>query len=146
MKPVKLMTTTAPVRDPEVAKTVEVLLAEVNGRAWAHAITSGNEIFNIIETAEQRLAASGLPKAERAGVRLTFQPAGPRPGCSRLNWRARTTRVTLERNSCAWYLTGIAAIDIPVRQPALFRLEISPAQAASIQARSLGPYEVRAAA
>ena len=56
---------------------VVVALAEVNGRAEKHALTTGREIRIYAEEAEKALDRAGIPQAERVGTTVTATPAGP---------------------------------------------------------------------
>ena len=53
------------------AAAIEAALAEVNGRAGAHAYTSFSEIEQLAKAAEARLSALGILKKNAQGARWT---------------------------------------------------------------------------
>ena len=80
-------------------------LAEVNGRAKAHTITSWVEVQDVAEAAERRL--SGLSKAQQVGARVHYVPAGPGKAYARKGRYVVTTQVELERFPSGWFLVGV---------------------------------------
>lgn len=122
---------------------IEAALRAANGRAKSFAITYASDIRTIADEAEGALEASGIPKAERAGARLTYTPAGPRANAYK--YAAASTTVELERAANGyWYLVSVKACQIYPRQSRTFTLTISEAQRDAVIKRALEPYRIAA--
>ncbi len=105
---------------------IEEALKAVNGRATSHAITTAHLIDCISEEAEKRLEDAGVPKAARAGCRLTHVPEGP--WAKAYKYAARTTRVVLERRATGWFLVHIEQDEVYPREKQLFELCVTDEQ------------------
>lgn len=100
----------------ENAEAIEKALAEVNGKSTAHTFTAAIDILHISDRAEGRLDALGIPKAERKGARF-IQESGERLP-ARYQYKARTTRVVIERRASAWWLATVIPDEIyPTAKP-----------------------------
>lgn len=119
-------------------------LEAINGRAYAWTISTPEQVIDIARRAEAQLAASGLLRAQRGGVRLEYLPAGQaasRTTRSRGYYR-RTTRVVLERSTAGWYVVEIQRAEVVANAPERLKPIVTAQQAAEIQRRALLPYEI----
>ena len=122
---------------------IEAALRAVNGRAKSFTITYACDIRAIADEAEKALETSGIPKAERAGARVAYRPAGPR--ASAYKYAAASTVIELERSTSGiWYLTSVRDCVVYPRQDRTFSLTISEAQRDAVIKHALALYRIAA--
>lgn len=113
-------------------------LESVNGRATAHTFTTANEVREVAKIAEDQLAASGVPLAERSGCTITATSGDA--VANRYKNRRIATRVTLVRGSGAWYLTEIATTEIYPSGPAKPSIKLTDKAREAVMRAALAPY------
>ena len=92
------------------AAAIESALAEVNGKATAHAYTTAQEIIDLAERAESQLEGLGIIKSARSGATLISVSGDAVPNSYKYS---RTgTRIELQRKSGDWYLIGATQLTI----------------------------------
>ena len=112
------------------AAAIEAALAEVNGRAEAHAYTSFSEIEQLAKAAEARLSALGILKKNAQGARWTETSGSEVSNAYAKKSRSRTaTTVRLERKSAGWYLVQANKTEIWQQGGGAGRIALTPAQA-----------------
>ena len=122
---------------------IEAALRAVNGRAKSFALTYASEIRAVADEAENALEASGIPKAERAGARLAYRPAGP--SARAYKYAAASTVIEIERSSSGiWHLTSVRDCVVYPRQARTFVLHISETQRDAVIKHALSQYSVAA--
>lgn len=95
----------------ENAGGIEAALAEANGRATAHTITSDRSVEVLAQLAEQHALDLGALKKGFKGARLIYVPAGPGEACAKKARSVVTTCVTLERAASAWALVDVEKVE-----------------------------------
>ena len=111
-------------------KEIEAVLAEVNGRAEAHAYTSFSEIESIAKGAEDRLSALGILKKNAKGARWTETSGSAVNNTYAKKCYSRTaTKVCLERKSAGWYLVHANKTEIGQQGGGPGRIYLTPTQA-----------------
>jgi hypothetical protein len=131
-KPVKII--------PGNRGSVEAMLDAVNGRASAFAVTTYEEVESAASDAEKRL--EGLPKADRAGAKASWRPAGP--SAKSYKYRAASTVIALERRAAGWYLTGATRTEVYPAAPEKLTVFVTEAQADEIARRAVAGFTVMA--
>lgn len=129
MKPIKIA--------PSNAIAITDALAAVNGRAAAFTVTSYYDVASAATDADARLLA--LPAAARKGARAWYIPAGPGAG---YKYKAKSTRIDIERRASGWFLTGVAEAIVYPKQAARLSITITPDQAAEIARRAVADFIV----
>ena len=84
---------------------IDAALSAANGRASTHTYKSAHHVQRIADVAEARLAALGVPKAQRAGATVAALSGSKLP--SAYKYTPVRTRLVLTRRSSAWYVTDI---------------------------------------
>lgn len=130
MKPIKIV--------PSNYAAIHAELDRVNGRANSFTISSALDVQRVTERAEKRL--SMLPKADRAGAKASYIPAGP--SARAYKYDAKSTCVYVERKSAAWYLVDVRSATVYPRDSESLDVHITPAQAAEIARRAVAEFNV----
>jgi len=117
---------------------IENALEATNGKATAHTYTLADEIRDIAKEAEDQLAASGVPLAERSGCTITAT-SGEAVAKRYKNQRV-ATRVTLVRGSGAWYLTEVSRTEIYPAGPGKPSIVLSDKAREAVVRAALAPY------
>lgn len=104
-------------------------LAEVNGKAASFTIRHLDDLVDIAKQGDRWLDKLALPKALRAGARLSYLPAGP--SANSYGNRAISTRVEITANAKGeWFLTKVRRDFVHPKQSERSSLHISAAQKA----------------
>jgi hypothetical protein len=119
---------------------VEAALAEVNGRATSHTVTSYGEVTDVIKRAEALLDKRGVAKSNRVGVTVRFTPAGP--SAKAYKYAAKSTTITLRRRKGDWVLEGVEATEVYPRSPERLLVGVSPEVANLIRSRAMDSFYV----
>jgi hypothetical protein len=125
-------------REAVPGKKIEDALEATNGRATAHTYTMADEIREIAKGAEDQLAASGVPLAERSGCTITATSGGA--VANRYKNQRIATRVTLIRGSGAWYITEIVGIKIYPAGPGRPSIKLTDKAREAVVRHALAPY------
>lgn len=105
-------------------EAVEAALGEVNGRAYAHAITGFRKVERVALLAEGALAERGLAVKYRNGARVIYAPAGPGKAYARYSSSVTTTEICLERIRGTWCLVGVEKCSIQAELDETFHMEL----------------------
>lgn len=111
-------------------------LKAVNGRAESFTITTYSEVASIAENAEKRLRM--LPKADRAGARCSYNPAGPR--ANKYKYNAKSTSVVIERKRSGWVLIRIEESSVRPKESETFCMHVTQAQRDEIARRAVAEF------
>lgn len=111
----------------DAREAVEAALREVNGRATAFTVTAFAEVVAIAANATKLLDRRDVRIADRAGVTVTFRPAGP--SANRYKYSAPSTLVTLRLASDGktWRLAAVEADTVFPRSGETFAMSMTPA-------------------
>jgi len=90
-------------------RRVEKALEEAQARVSARLVDY-RDVLKLVEVAEGHLAEKGIALAYASGCRCWYNPVVAVNAYG--GWRARTTRITIERGSSAWFLVGVERITI----------------------------------
>lgn len=123
-------------------EAIEAALAQVNGRAQAHTISDAVTLRNAVAEAEKRLDAAGIPKTDRAGIRIEYRPAGPQARAYK--YAAKTTWVLIERRSADWALIDIQSDEVSPTAPQLLNIHIDERRAELVRQHAMRPFRVAA--
>jgi hypothetical protein len=111
-----------------------------NGKASSFTLGPSAAVQLAIDT-EARLAALGVPKAERGGTVVTMSSGGPSANSYR--YAAAGTSFSLRRDTKgSWSLVSCARIDVHPKQPARTLLRVSAAARDAIVRHALVGIEV----
>lgn len=80
---------------------INILLAEINGKSWAHTADDGN-IFELAESMEMKLEKFGISKKDRAGAAASGMSGGNVP--SAYKYSRNTTAYEIVRGASDWFL------------------------------------------
>lgn len=116
---------------------VEAVLKEVNGRAYAHAITEFRQVERAALLGEEALAERGLPVKYRDGARLTYTLAGPGKAYARYSSTVTTTEICLERIRGTWCLVAADKCSIQAELDGTFSMELPREAIGHILVRTL---------
>lgn len=102
MKPIKIT--------PENAEKIEASLAEINGRATAHAYTRASDILALVQWADRRLLALLGIKKDMPGATLEAVSGDAVSNAyARKSFSPRAaTQVSLELRGSGWFLTKVS--------------------------------------
>jgi len=117
---------------------IEDALLAINGKATSHTYQYATEIRAIAKVAEDQLAASGVPIAERAGCEITA--ISGEAVAKRYKNRRVATRVTLVRGSGAWYLTEVSRTEIYPAGPGKPAIKLTDKAREAVIRSALAPY------
>lgn len=100
-------------------------LADINGKAVTHAITTHDDLADIAGRWIAQMENHGLLVKERAGAELVYIPAGP--SARAYKHRAITTRVylTIGANGRDVYLTGADRVNVYPKAAEIFRRKLT---------------------
>lgn len=84
------------------------------------------EVAAIAEAAEKRLESLGIPKKDRAGATLYFQPEGP--SASSYKYPQGATTVRIARRSGGWYVDSIVRDSVFPKSPERRELKLTAQQ------------------
>lgn len=125
----------------EITPPLEDALRAVNGKTEAHTITSAWELRSIANAAEDHLAESGVTLKHRIGSEIHLRPGGP--SAKAYGYRAKTTRVRLQRVTDGWRLIGAEVVEVYPKQTAENRVLISPEARDDVLRHAMQGLEVR---
>ena len=117
---------------------IQDALEAVNGKASTHTYTTADEIRDVAKIAEDQLAASGVPLAERAGCTITATSGGA--VANSYKNRRNATRIILVRGSGAWYLTEVVGTQIYPAGPGKPSIVLSDKAREAVIRSALAPY------
>jgi hypothetical protein len=120
---------------------VEQRLYAVNGKASSFCTTLHCEVAAIVRDAEQRLAATGLPRSAWTGVVVSHTGAGPT--AKRYKYSAAATWVQIERRTKDWVLVGVCRDMVFPGSNERLTLTISDTQADEIKRRAVAAFIVQ---
>ncbi len=126
-----------------LAPAVEQRLYAVNGKASSFCTTLHYQIIEIVRDAEQRLAATGLPRSAWTGVIVSHTGAGPT--AKRYKYSAAATWLQIERRTKDWVLIGVDRDTVYPGSNERLTLTISDAQADEIKRRAVAGFLVQPA-
>lgn len=118
-------------------EAVETALEQVNGRAYAHAITEFRQVERAARLGEEALAERGLPVKYRDGARLTYTLAGPGKAYARYASAVASTEICLERIRGTWCLIHIEKCSIQADLEGTFSMELPREAIGQILVRTL---------
>jgi len=117
---------------------IENALEATNGKATAHTYTLADEIRDIAKEAEDQLAASGVPLADRVGCEIISISGGAVP--KSYNNKRVATRVTMVRGTSAWYLTSVGRTTIYPDGSGKPAIKLSDKAREAVVRAALAPY------
>ena len=136
MKPIKIAV--------ENTQAIEAALSAVNGRAVAHSYTTFSDVCLLAGCAEARLAALGLPKADRIGAEWHETSGSTVPNSyDRKGHSRRATAVTIVRKGAGWYLIDVRRADIGQQGGGPGRLTLTTDQDAECMRRLRASYSTK---
>ena len=120
---------------------VEAALKAVNGGAERYAITHWYEVHQVVEEAEKRLERAGVPKSKRAGIAVTYTPAGPQ--AKAYKYAAASTRIVVRRRSADWILEAVTKTEVYPTASAQLVIEVDAEQEEVIRRHAMRGFSVR---
>lgn len=123
---------------PANADAIVEALAKVNGRSSSFCVTRWSEVLETAKAAEKALAA--IPAKARVGTIVSFRMAGP--WANRYKYSANATCIRLERTSGGWYLADVMMSTVHPKEPALFKISITPQGRDAIVKAALAPFAI----
>ena len=128
------------------AKTAAIVaaLANVNGRAEAHTISTYADVWAVADRAEVLLDRRGVSKKNRVGATIIHHPSGP--SASAYKYGVVSTDITLKRVADGWRLVGVNRYKQWPRSLELFSLTISPSAADDISRTAFDGITIRTVA
>lgn len=108
------------------ATAIEAALAEVNGKATAHAYTTVQEIIEIAERGEKKLESLGVIKSARKGAGVWATSGGM--VANSYKYSRTVTHVKLERRSADWWLVEVSTASLFPNQGGMFHTRLTEAQ------------------
>lgn len=128
----------------ENAAQIEAALKAVNGRSDAHCYTTFGEVFDLTESAEEKLDALFLPTSLHKGAKWV-ETSGGKVANSYKGITRNATRVTIERRSGGWYLIDVTQASVFKQGGGAGRLTLTAEQAKEASTRFAAQFAVIAA-
>jgi hypothetical protein len=128
----------------ENAAAIEAALKSINGRSDAHCYTTFGEVFDLTESAEQKLDGLFLPTSLHKGA-VWKETSGGKVANSYKGITRNATRITIERRSTGWFLVDVAQASIFKQGGGAGRLTLTAEQAKEAAARFASQFSVAAA-
>lgn len=122
-------------------QAVEAALKAVNVGAERYAITHWYEVHQVVEEAEKRLERAGVPKSKRAGIAVTYTPAGPQ--AKAYKYAAASTRIVVRRRSADWILEAVTKTEVYPTAGETLIIEVDAEQEEMIRRHAMRGFSVR---
>ncbi len=105
---------------------IEAALKAVNGTASRHTYGSFVDVENAMRYADVQMDRLGIPRGYRKGAKYIEQSGDTLPKA--YGYEAKTTTITIERGSSAWYLVEVKESGLYPRSKPLMRLTMTAEQ------------------
>lgn len=117
---------------------IKALVASMHGKSTAHTF-SAEDILVLAATAERKLEAFGLTKAEMVGARISFYSGDEVPNSYK--WTREGSVISIERRSTGWFIMALAGISLH-KKPAKDAVVLTAAQDDAVVRRIRQQYAV----